>query len=324
MWRDILGRTDFGVNDNFFDLGGSSVLMLQIQAAIRQEYGCEISLAALFSAPTVAGVALLLRGSSGLVSRTLVQLGGTGCLSAFFFHPVGGSTAIYRPLATELDGYRCYGLQALGLCFECQPQDRLADMTGTYIEDIRAAAPDGPDVFIGYSLGAILALAAAKRLEETGVRPPLVVLVDPPVHLRSDLSDTVVPYQAIGFPLGLDLDYETISLLPVSQGVKVIYQAGLRSGTYSEAFPIRTLYAIFETARANLRAAGEYTPEPYAGRIVIVRSVASTEPVEWLREGAEPIAASIPLPHAMLLEEKGARRIAKLLLPILEAAVKGA
>jgi pyochelin synthetase len=314
LWRELLGRSDFGMTDNFFDIGGSSLLLLEVQAAIRQMYGYQIPLAALFSAPTVAGVALLLRGPQVSVPGTLVRLSSAEGPPVFFFHPLGGSTAVYRPLAVELNDYRCYGLQALGLSAGCQPQDRLDEMIGRYLEGVRAVAGDSPNAFIGYSLGSVFALAAARRLADAGAPPPTVVLLDPPTPLQPDLME---PYQAIAYALNLDLDCEAISVLPVSQGIEVIYRAGLQAGAYGRALPVTTLQAMFETARANIRAAGEYVPGSYLGRVVLIRSSNYAEPIEWLREERDAVSMTVPLPHAVLLDEKGARRIAQMLVPLL-------
>jgi hypothetical protein len=54
VWCDVLGVTELGVDDNFFALGGSSLLMTQIVARVRQGWNLELPVRSIYHAPTVA------------------------------------------------------------------------------------------------------------------------------------------------------------------------------------------------------------------------------------------------------------------------------
>ncbi|HKR15458.1 MAG TPA: beta-ketoacyl synthase N-terminal-like domain-containing protein [Pyrinomonadaceae bacterium] len=56
IWQSLLGINGIGVNDNLFDLGGDSLLAIQILSRIRETLHCEIALRSIFETPTVAGV----------------------------------------------------------------------------------------------------------------------------------------------------------------------------------------------------------------------------------------------------------------------------
>ena len=53
-WQAILGIEQIGVNDNFFDLGGDSLLATQVRSRLREIVNVELSVAAIFDAPTPA------------------------------------------------------------------------------------------------------------------------------------------------------------------------------------------------------------------------------------------------------------------------------
>lgn len=57
LWQQILGIERVGIHDIFFERGGDSILATQTVSQIRQKYGVDLSLRALFEAPTIAGLA---------------------------------------------------------------------------------------------------------------------------------------------------------------------------------------------------------------------------------------------------------------------------
>lgn len=59
IWSQVLGRTHVGPSDNFFTLGGDSLRGTQVLVRLREVYGVEVPLEALFDAPTVGGLAAL-------------------------------------------------------------------------------------------------------------------------------------------------------------------------------------------------------------------------------------------------------------------------
>jgi acyl carrier protein len=56
IWQSLLGINGIGVHDNLFDLGGDSLLAIQIVSRIRETLHTELSLRSIFETPTVAGV----------------------------------------------------------------------------------------------------------------------------------------------------------------------------------------------------------------------------------------------------------------------------
>jgi acyl carrier protein len=57
VWREVLGLGQVGIHDNFFQLGGHSLKVLQVLARLRRAFQIELSVRAMFETPTVADLA---------------------------------------------------------------------------------------------------------------------------------------------------------------------------------------------------------------------------------------------------------------------------
>jgi thioesterase domain-containing protein/NAD(P)-dependent dehydrogenase (short-subunit alcohol dehydrogenase family) len=66
MWRDVLGLKEVGVHDDFFELGGQSLVAVRLFNKIRKQYGVDLPLSTLFSAPTIESCARIVAHEAGL------------------------------------------------------------------------------------------------------------------------------------------------------------------------------------------------------------------------------------------------------------------
>jgi amino acid adenylation domain-containing protein/FkbH-like protein len=69
IWREVLGLKEVGTRDNFFDLGGNSLIAIQVISRVRDQCGAELPLSALFNSPTIEQLAILIEGDRSVASH---------------------------------------------------------------------------------------------------------------------------------------------------------------------------------------------------------------------------------------------------------------
>jgi amino acid adenylation domain-containing protein len=180
IWKSVLGVQQVSIHDNFFDLGGHSLIAVRLFAAMEKEFGKRLPLATLFQAPTVAQLTAFLQTEATSSWSSLVTIQPRGSRPPFFcVHAVGGNVLEYYDLARHLGSDQpFYGLQSRGLNGEEAPHERIDAMAAHYIREMREAQPVGPYFIGGRSLGGIIAYEIACQLHAQGQEVGLLALLD--------------------------------------------------------------------------------------------------------------------------------------------------
>jgi thioesterase domain-containing protein/acyl carrier protein len=181
IWENILEISPISTKENFFALGGHSLVAVRLFAAIEQQLNRKLPLATLFAAPTIEQLAEMLSPSEKSTLRnSLVAIKpGTSHPPLFLVHDADGETILYRNLAYALNSDRAvYGLQPYGRDGFPILHTRISDMVSHYIETIRTVQPTGPYLLGGLCVGGILAFEIALQLQARGEKVAFVGLID--------------------------------------------------------------------------------------------------------------------------------------------------
>jgi amino acid adenylation domain-containing protein len=329
VWAQVLGTGRVGVHDDFFALGGHSLLVPQVVARMRAS-GYDMSVGEFFDHPTVAAAAPLLRQpSAGLPLRSAVVIrSGTVEPAVFAVHTLTGEVAAYAELGGHLgDGQRLYGLQGRGLAQEERPLTSVEQMATAYLDDVLRLQPEGPYLFTSWSGGCYVAVEMARQVAASGKQVAGVYLIGPPLQnpparrearrpsTRADRKVLRTLDEVIGAEPGTRLpakvEEQVLLRLRRDDAVAVSIRAGDKDGLRA-ARSMRTYSLAFRHYCALMY----HRLEPFSGRVVLL--VPREDPPEakrvvleqWRRMlAAEPEVVEVPGTHATVVNDEGAAAI---------------
>ena len=181
LWQQVLGVRIVQPDDNFFSLGGNSMIAAQLFALIERDLSLPAPLSALYDAPTPRTlVAALTRSNAPQDWETLVPINRTGNrIPLFLVHAAEGNVLLYRELASQLGADQpVYGLQSAGLDGRSPIDGKFEHVAERYIREIKKVQPAGPYMLGGYCLGGTLAMEMAQQLIAGGEKVGLVAMIE--------------------------------------------------------------------------------------------------------------------------------------------------
>jgi amino acid adenylation domain-containing protein len=181
IWEFILGVSRVGIQDDFFELGGNSMLAVRVMYHIESVFAKRLPISTFFSAATVKDLAELIPQPDSEKSLSpLIEVQGRGSRRPFFFlhgHYNGGGFYCLQ-LARHLgDEQPFYALQPLGRQGDSLPAT-IEIMAKSYVEILRTVQPEGPYMLGGYCNGGLIAFEMARQLQACGETVELLAIVD--------------------------------------------------------------------------------------------------------------------------------------------------
>ncbi|MEQ1838920.1 MAG: amino acid adenylation domain-containing protein, partial [Verrucomicrobiales bacterium] len=187
LWKQILRIPTVHRDEDFFALGGHSLLGIKLFSRIQREFGLSLPLAVLFKAPTIRQLAQVIESrieknsSCREIAETTVLLQPKGGkLPIFGVHGGEGGVFFYRDLAERLAPDRpFYAFEAASLTNgEPVVQESVEETAARYVGELLKIQPQGPFHLCGYSFGGLVAFEMACQLERSGAKVAFLGLVD--------------------------------------------------------------------------------------------------------------------------------------------------
>ena len=182
IWESVLDIRGLGVDDDFFALGGDSLLAAEAVARVRELVADpDLPLVSIVRAPTPGAMAEEALSRVGIGRSGAIPLRADGDRTPLFFvHPGDGEVLAYPVLARYLDpDHPSYGLRARGLDDGASLPPSFTEMAREYLEEVRQVQPSGPYVLGGFCIGGPIAAEMASQLIDSGEEVAMLILMDP-------------------------------------------------------------------------------------------------------------------------------------------------
>lgn len=299
IWESVLGVSPLSVEDNFFDVGGDSLLAVQLFNQMQQQVDCALPLATLFQAPTIRQFAALLSQEQPVSQwSSLVPIQTGGSKLPLFFHGGSADALTWARFSHLLGTDRpFYALQRPDLDGSEVTHTTVEELATDCVREMRMVQPKGPYLVGGHCLGGAVAFEIAQQLQADGEDVESVVLID--AYRPGELPETVLVKLQSSLQLGvfwLRKNYyyhggwENLSQIPKKVWQKVMpagspgsnnnhdrhndhfsqdeeNRGAAGTSPSSEALKVPYEYRYARAQKANEIAADLYVAQPYGGRV---------------------------------------------------------
>lgn len=283
IWEELLGVSPISVTDDFFDLGGHSLLAVRLVAQIRKQLGRDLPLSALFQGATIDRLARLLnQNADDALWSPLVPIQPAGTRRPVFcVHAIGGDVLGYTDLSRQLGADQpMYGLRAPQLSDIGGQEVTIEDMATSYIDALRSVQPEGPYLLIGWSFGGTVAFEMAQQLHKHGECMGMLALLDSylpgTVGKAANLTDAMVlavlaKEQALLSGKTLTIAVDDLQRYDSDEQLRHVLEQIERAQLDFET-ERAWVQRFLQGYRARQRAACNYKPQIYPGRITLFKS----------------------------------------------------
>ena len=352
LWREVLAVADIGVDDDFFAIGGDSILATTLALRVADSLGTQIPIVDFVASPTIAGMAAAIAQSAsspvvrGPAAGVLVPIQPEGTRPPIFCAPpMDGSLMGFSRLSHYLGRQQPVWGFAPPQLGPGQWSYSIEGVASRYVEAMRAQQPTGPYTILGDCFGGFVAYDMACQLRRGGDAVDVLVMVDTFFRSGWQQEATMTSLLAARVRHGLARARTQLSTIRGLDGaarlayvrdrgadfarhlrhraLQTLYNASIRMGVKAPA-------AAREIRYANMRAEQRYQPERFAGRTAVVSTTAPSAGFYAVRlsgwEGTltgEVHAIPLPGAHSARFLDSGAQALAALLAPVLDEARGG-
>jgi amino acid adenylation domain-containing protein len=282
IWGDLLARRDIEPSDDFFDIGGHSLLAVRLMAEIEKAFGMRLPPSTLLQAPTLAQLTSLLEERSPAPPSRIVALSekGTGA-PLFLITPFHGDALMFRELSRTIGSSQpVYALQPPNIV-GTRCQETVEGAAEEMVEMISGVQPQGPYYLAGYCIGGQIAFEVASQLAAKGQRIAFLGFLDSvragvralPAAAEGNGSGSAPSARARSLRKGIlarDWSLEKAGVRLKKLLLRATFEFCRRTGTRQPAY-------LQDEGYLDGLIASLHKPKPYRGTAVLFRVAVITD-----------------------------------------------
>lgn len=270
LWKNVLNLSDIRSGDNFFSIGGNSLLAVDLSTQISKKYGYSFQLSMLLEFPEFGSFVREFKAKyqssfqSPIVDgfEYVVPIKTSGTKNPVFcFHTVGGNVLNYIQLVPALgDDRPMYGIQSYGLKTHVYAET-IEQMASAYIQEIKKVQPQGPYLLAGGSMGGMLALEVAQQLIRMGNEIEKLIMFDtfgPAFNISKYKNDKLSRWH--NFRRSMEYRFRMLKLYLKKRILKILDA------------PLTLEMKLFELEINNYYALWRYRPQSFPGDLYLIRA----------------------------------------------------
>lgn len=193
IWSDVLKIKRIGIDENFFDIGGHSILAVRLMIRIEKDLGVRLPLATFIDHCNIKDMAGLIANKVGpgmWGSLIPIRPGGTKP-PLYLVHGAGLNLLLYTTIVSHMNPEQpVFGLQAKGLDGIDEPLDTIEKIAAYYNEEILKTDKSGSYSLAGFSMGGHIAYEMARQLVSLNYKVSFLGVFD---TVSDDASDRHLP-----------------------------------------------------------------------------------------------------------------------------------
>ena len=278
IWKELLKQEEICVTDNFFNIGGHSLLAVNLATAIQKSFNQKFPLSTVFDAPSIVEQSCFLSEESKNVHPNIITLNKGNQLLAplFLCPPTGGLSGTYFKLAQLLGDRPVYGLQDPLLNEENQVNyQNIEDLGTIYATAISTFTTKKEIILGGWSFGGIVALETAKKAKELGYKIAELVMFDSfaPTAISAMPSD-----QQLNLSVGRLLanfngavlsnqEVEKLSDKAYTQSLQLLLELAIKAQLLPKEAKTKDISTLITVFKKNVSVLSAYLSTPHSFKI---------------------------------------------------------
>ena len=327
IWEELLNVSPIGIHDNFFDVGGHSLLAIQLINRINSEYHSKMLLVDLFTHPDISSQALFLTAKSTPADRDgAIKLSdGTFQYPLFFIPGAGGNVLQASSLGQAFAGsISLYGLEATAVQ-EGAPSTNIESIARQNIRAMKKVLPHGPYYLLGHSIGGWIAYEIARQLEAEGGSVAFLGVLDgvapraynEPIGLGWDDNKWLAEFAAMK---GIHIDqaeFSSVNDLQRKAWLKSLLERELLIAEDSTMDKLKELVTLLKAALGSM-----YDPPEMSAKLPLHLFLAATlgdeagveDPGGWARFASSVTVQTVAGDHFSMLKHPHVQSLGQIIV----------
>jgi thioesterase domain-containing protein len=338
IWEEQIGISGIGVTDDFFEVGGDSLIGALVFANIHEDLGKDLPASTLLKSPTIREQAELIRRENDEQKFSpVITVNAEGDRTPLFFIPgKGGYPTRIRHLAKKIDPQTpIYALQDLVVDQPRLTLRSVESIAAFFLSEVKKLYSQGPYILLGESFGGLVAYEMAQQLLKAGEDTPILALLDSKNQTVSNGNSYLKENRFSTYRMWLKKHYtilrksdwqgrkDYLQFYWETGGKKVRQFVGKRAKGLRKEYEQALPESIRKNEQTRRRSGFAYRAQSYPGRVILFKAMLGSDSKDatngWNKVSlGELVVYPLDCYHGGILFEPAVSRVAEVMQGYIE------